>query len=393
MRRIAANYIFPVSRSPIKNGIVEVDSSGKVLDIIEPQGSFQESRNVEFYNGVIAPGFVNTHCHLELSEHKNKFLKGERLPNFLQTIFNLKQSETSQVTYKSIELYDTLMSKNGIVAVGDICNTLYTLETKQKSKIAYYNLIEAIGVNDSQNIFDRNYELKKSFVSKGLLASIVPHAPYSVSSELFSLIKMEAEKGKGVISIHNQETESENEMFKSKSGELIEKLSSLGVDYSKWKATGYNSLQSIKDDLPKNNNILFIHNTYSSEDDLKTITSDFKNAFLCLCPKSNLYIENTLPNISLFKKYPNRVTLGTDSLTSNDTLSILEEMKVLTKEFPNIDFNILLQWATINGAKALKFENTLGAIEKGKAPGLNLITNFDFENMSLKEESQVKVLV
>lgn len=392
MRRIAANYIYPVTQEPIKNGIVEVDESGKILNIIDSKGEFRESRNLEFYNGVIVPGFVNSHSHLELSEHKNKLSQGEKLHNFLEAVFNLKKQDTNDLTYKSIELYDDLMQRAGIVAVGDVCNTNKTIQQKVKSKILYYNFIEAIGLGDAEMILEKNIDLKKEFSKQNLISAIVPHAPYSVSNPLFMLIKNVAEKDNSVLSIHNQETQAEDEMFKTKSGKLIEKLIDLGVDYSNWQATGKSSLESLIGFLPSENNILFVHNTYSTKKDLEVLTSGFKNAYLCLCPKSNLYIENKLPDISLFFKYSDKVVIGTDSLASNNTLSVLEEMKVLSKNFSEIIFNQLLQWATINGAKALKFDNKIGSIEVGKTPGLNLITDFDFAKMMIKEESAVKVL-
>ena len=90
---------------------------------------------------------------------------------------------------------------------------------------------------------------------------------------------------------------------------------------------------------------------------------------------------------------PDNVTLGTDSLASNSTLSILEEMKVIVKSFGGISFDELLKWGTLNGAKALQTEDRFGSIEKGKIPGLNLISDFDFENMQLTEKSKVRVLV
>ncbi len=119
----------------------------------------------------------------------------------------------------------------------------------------------------------------------------------------------------------------------------------------------------------------------------------FRHAYWCLCPNSNLYIENKLPNINLFSLYSERVTIGTDSLASNTTLSILEEMKTIMRNYEDIDFTELIKWGTLNGAKALKMDDKLGSIEVGKTPGLNLISNFDFNKMQISENSEIKVLV
>lgn len=393
MRRLSANYIYRFDGFPLKNGIIETDDDGKIINIIDTQGELKESRNLEFYNGVIVPGFVNTHCHLELSELKNKIPEKERLPEFIGRIANHKKNTKSDVIIKSIDLQDTLMQMNGIVAVGDICNTNKTIQTKLKSKIYYHNFIEAIGLsNNAKEIFKKNIELSEEFSKNKLKNSIVPHASYSVSAELLGLIKNFAEKNNSILSIHNQETISENEMFISKSGELFNKLKTMVDDFNSWEASGKSSLQTIIEFLPTNNNILFVHNTYSSSEDLQIVNNKLTNSYLCLCPRSNLYIEGSIPNIKLFLKYPEKVTLGTDSLASNSELSILKEMKVLQEECKNLSFDILLKWGTLNGARALNIEEKFGSIKIGKTPGLNLITNFDFEKMKITNKSEVKVL-
>jgi len=393
MRRFSANYIYTVNSLPLKNGIVEVGDNGEIKNIIDTKGKLTESRNLEFYNGVITPGFINTHCHLELSEHKSKITQGSGLHNFLEKVFELKKESKSEETFNSIKLYDEFMKQNGIVAVGDICNTDKTIDVKKKSKIYYHNFIEALGLGDAGKIMRVNQDLLNAFVENELNGSIVPHAPYSVSKSLFKSITKEAEKNKSVVSIHNQETVSENELFTSKSGLLYNKLTSLGVDFSNWETTGKNSVVSIIDGLPKNNNILFVHNTYSTKKDVELVNDSCKYAYWCLCPLSNLFIENKLPDLEIFYTLNDRVTIGTDSLASNTTLSILEEMKAIVKNLKKIEFEKIIKWVTLNGAKALKIDNTFGSIEVGKSPGLNLISNFDFEKMQITENSQIKVLI
>ena len=135
MRRLSANYIYPINKPPLKNGIVEISDDGKVQAIIDTKGELKESRNLEFYNGVITPGFVNTHCHLELSGLRGKLKQNAGLPNFLKEIINYRKQGSSKDSFKAIELYDGLMRQNGIVAVGDISNTDLTITTKIKSEI------------------------------------------------------------------------------------------------------------------------------------------------------------------------------------------------------------------------------------------------------------------
>jgi cytosine/adenosine deaminase-related metal-dependent hydrolase len=394
MRRISANYIYPVYRSPLKNGIVEIDDKGQILNIIDTKGELKESRSLEFYNGIITPGFVNTHCHLELSELKGEIEQHIGLSNFVSDIVSYKRKRERNNTIKSIELHDSLMREKGIVAVGDISNTEITKTVKKNSPIYYHTFVEAMGLGKNfKEAFEIYKNILDNFEEDGLKASLVPHAPYSVSKELFQKIKDLSESRDSILSIHNQESEAEKQMFEDKTGDLVNLFKNIGVDLKEWTPTGKNSLESIIDWLPESNNILFIHNTYSKKSDIELVSRKLKNAYWCLCPLSNLYIENKLPDLNLFTDLTDNVTLGTDSLASNTTLSILDEMKVIIKNYKNINFENLLSWGTLNGAKALKINDKFGSIEEGKSPGLNLISNFDFEKMNISEKSEVKVLV
>ncbi|RYF81051.1 MAG: hypothetical protein EON98_12840, partial [Chitinophagaceae bacterium] len=99
--------------------------------------------------------------------------------------------------------------------------------------------------------------------------------------------------------------------------------------------------------------------------------------FFCLCVNANQYIEGVMPPVELFRKNGCRIVLGTDSLASNWSLSILDEMKTIRKHFPAIPLEEMLQWATINGANALGFDETLGSFENGKRPGVILLDGED----------------
>ena len=132
--------------------------------------------------------------------------------------------------------------------------------------------------------------------------------------------------------------------------------------------------------LPVNNKLQLVHNTFTNQDDIFFATNYNQNLFWCFCVNANLYIENKVPNVNLFTQNNCTITLGTDSYASNWSLSIFDEIKTLHKHFPQIEWNDLLTYATLNGAKFLGVENKFGSIEKGKTPGLNLIS-VDFNSV------------
>jgi cytosine/adenosine deaminase-related metal-dependent hydrolase len=134
-----------------------------------------------------------------------------------------------------------------------------------------------------------------------------------------------------------------------------------------------------------------VHNTYTSLKDIYFTKRFNRKLHWCFCPSANLYIENRFPTFEFFKYTDYPITLGTDSLASNQKLCILTEMKLIQKNFEDVSFEELLKWATINGAKFLGFQNELGSIANGKTPGLNLITNMKYGRLT--DKSTVRKLI
>jgi len=392
LRKISAHYIFPGKGNPLKKGVVVVNSEGEIIDLIDTQGNLQESEKLEFYNGIIAPGFVNAHTHLELSHLKGKINQHTGLAGFIRNIGQLRHPEISK---EAIIDADSRMQSNGIVAAGDISNSGITFLYKAKSKIRYYTFIEIFGIQnhiarERMNFGAGLLEMLKTYQLAGTL---VPHAPYSISNTLWQLLSQFTAENGLKWSIHNQESDEENQLFLNKTGKISNFLAAISDEFDGWEAPGITSLKYCKRFYKNIPFTLLVHNTFISASDLDAI-SDLKDKIcLVLCPKANLYIENVLPDIEMLSKSGFRISLGTDSLASNTDLSILEEMKVIQQYFPAIPLKTLLEWGTINGALALDFENELGSIEINKKPGLNLLTNINFNEMKLTSHSEVKVLI
>ena len=395
MRKIAANYVCPIVSEPLLNGTLILDDDGKVIDLVEGAAGFKEHENVEFYNGLIVPGFVNAHCHLELSYLRGKIPQKTRLPGFLKHFVNMRSNDPETIIAPAQEAHSKMRS-SGIVAIGDITNTPHTLSIKENHGIFYHSFVEIWGNDPVQaaGILSKGLELLEHCKS-GLkqTASLALHSTYTVSETLFSEVLSYCKGRKNTISIHNQETASENELFTSNSGELKEILEYLGDDLSGFKTGNDSALVATIKKLPPEQKILLIHNTFSTEDDIQKAEEIHHSLYWVLCPRANLYIEDRIPDIPVFMGQNIDLALGTDSLASNDKLSILEEMKTISNHYPAIGLNKLLRWGTLNGAKALGLEYLIGSFEKGKKPGVNLIENIDFDRMALRENSSVKVLV
>lgn len=391
MRRIAATYVFPIASQPIKYGIVELDESGTIRSIIDPKGNLKETENLEYYNGILVPGFVNAHCHIELSYLKGILNGGEGLVSFIKQILSKRTSLPSNLE-QIIENADAEMWAEGIVAVGDITNDDFSIKAKRKSKIWYHSMVEVFDRDPSKalEVFNAGLNLFEQYKSAGLDCSMVAHAPYTMSDELLQLLQ---NHNSIIYSIHNQETLSENELFETKSGAIYELLKGFGPAMADFKPTGQSSLRSIYKFLPKQGNILLVHNIFTKQVDIDAIRNILPRTYWVLCPNSNIIIENQLPDIELFMKNDLTLAIGTDSYSSNSQLSIISELQVIQKHYPQISLNTLLKWATLHGAKALNISEKFGSFEIGKRPGVNLITGIDFEKMAFTPTPQVKSLV
>ena len=206
MRKITADYIYPVCSEPLKNGVIIINDAGLILDVM-PCLDMDISSEVEYYEGIICPGFINTHCHLELSFFKGLLEEHTGLDVFIRDILALKRPDLDFI-HQSIKDAEDEMLKNGIVAVGDISNGNTTYPQKAKRNLKYHTFIElfAFDPKKSKDAFDSGVHLFNEY-PEGLSRSITPHAPYSVSDELFKLIYDFTVMSDAILSIHNQECE------------------------------------------------------------------------------------------------------------------------------------------------------------------------------------------
>ncbi|HLY69399.1 MAG TPA: amidohydrolase family protein [Puia sp.] len=391
--KFKADYLFTGEQMLNKDFVLITNEMGVVENIIP---SSEAGSGVQVLEGILSPGFINCHCHLELSHLKNLIPEKTGLVDFVYKVVTHRQAD-EEIILDAIARAEDEMIENGIVAVGDICNNTDSFLQKQKQRIAYYNFIEVSGW--LPGIAEARFEKSKSYFdmfsqissSKNQL-SMVPHAPYSVSDELWQLIQPFFSQK--TATIHNQETAFEDEFFFSGTGDFLRMFAAMNIDNRFFKPTGKSSLQSYLYKLGNAKNVLFVHNTFTKRQDIQFVKKQWNNnpaAFYCICANANIYIENSLAPIELLISENLNIVLGTDSLASNHSLSILDEMKTIIRHFPKISHVQLLQWATINGAKALQVSSTLGSFEAGKTPGVILIKNND--DQRLTQQSSITTIV
>lgn len=385
MRKITADYIYPITSEPIKDGVLIINENNKIVEVSSRDRL--PTTDLEMYKGVITPGFINTHCHLELSHMKGKVDTGTSLIPFISSVVQFRDIPQEEIL-AAIQAADEEMYEAGIVAVGDISNKADTAAQKTKSPIHYYTFVECFDFLQEDwaaNTYQQYKEVYQAHSKEqGNKKSYVPHAPYSVSKKLFQLIN-QANPDDCTVSLHNQETPDENQFFLEKKGGFLDFYKNFDISIADFQATGTPSINYALDYMNAKCKTLLVHNTMSNKVDIALAHQWNPNCYWATCPNANLYIENRLPNYQHFLDTHAKVTIGTDSLTSNWQLSILEEMKTIQKYQSYVPFQTLLQWATLNGAEALGYEQQLGSLEVGKTPGLVLL---DLEGEVLKKDTQ-----
>ena len=378
-QKFRADQLFDGYRLLDDQYVLITSEEGVVEDIVHKN---EAGDDVQVFTGIVSPGFINCHCHLELSHLKGKIHEKMGLIEFISQVMKERHFNEPEIL-EAIDKAEEEMIRVGIVAIGDICNTKFSLTQKAKGRIWYHNFIEATGFipqlaeqrfNHAVEIFNA-YENLYSNPGAAIAIganSIVPHAPYSVSNEL--LEKIIHFPGNHLMTIHNQEAAAENELFLHKQGEFLNFYKNFNIDSLFFSSSGKSSLQTYLPKFLPDQHVILVHNVHTSDEDLSFCqqSSGICQLYWCLCPNANMYITGQLPGIELFIQHNSTIVLGTDSLASNHQLSITAEMRTIQNHFPKIKTEQLLKWATINGAKALRMDNSLGSFEKGKKPGVVL---------------------
>ena len=378
MKRIAAEYLYTLEDAePIRGGYVEYAEDGTILATGVSENPSQEPC---FLTGAVVPGFVNAHCHVELSSMKGLFRKGSGMAGFIDQINALRDTKTRAEKIADIQYWMDRMYAEGVSAMADISNGSDSFAIKAAHPMYTRSFLEVFGTEpeDCGDVMDSVLQLKAVADGFGLDAAPTPHACYTMSPELLTAASREGLKS-GFLSYHSEESDEEEQMIRSGSGPMWDNRKEAGM--STPPVTGQSSLLYFLDRLqaahpaPFDEHILLVHEVCMDQEGIDAVKSVMRHPFVALCPLSNIFIHNALPPVRLMMDSGLKVTIGTDSLSSNDTLSMVKEMYCLQENFPFLRLGTLLEWACRNGAEFLGKEDVYGSIAPGKRPGLVYISS------------------
>jgi cytosine/adenosine deaminase-related metal-dependent hydrolase len=388
-RKLSAPRILTGKRF-LEGNVLITTETGRVIDLVNKD---EAGEDLEDFEGILCPGFVNAHCHTELSHMKGAIPRNTGMVSFLMQVMFDRQAGENGKQAAMIQAIEQMFA-GGIVAVGDICNTSDSVAAKAATQqVFFHNFIEASGFVPSTALtrFDQAVKTREKFLHyfPASQSSITPHAAYSVSQKLMQLI---TDHAPALLSIHNQESQAEEDFIRNKMGEMLRLYDAIGIDLGFFEPAAMSSLQYMLSLVPESTSILLVHNCYTIEGDIEWLNRNgfAERVHFCICPNANQYIGNPLPSITILQESGYPICVGTDSLASNDQLSILAELQTLQLHFPFLSTAELLQWATYNGALALGIAGEFGSFTKGSKPGvLQIILP---ENDSLRDAPVTRIL-
>lgn len=390
--RVTAEYIYtsgPVG--VIRNGYVEYDETdGTILGVGEC------APGEEVTPGALTPGFVNGHCHIELSHLHGKFRKGTGMAGFIDQINELRDWAGRDEKVRLTKLWMDKMWAAGVSAMADISNDDSSFEVKKSHDMYTRTFLEVFGSEPHmcEGVMADVTALNATADQAGIDAAPTPHSCYTMSPDLLSA-SAAAGLAKGFLSYHSQESQEEEDLLRTGSGAMYENRKRSGM--STPPVTGESSLKYFIQRLaaatpaPYNQHILLVHNVCLSQEDIEAAKEVMNNVYWTVCPLSNIFIHNALPPIPLMRANGLDIMLGTDSLSSNDDLDMVKEMVCLHKNFPEVPMSEILTWATLNGARFLKKDGIMGSLEAGKKPGIVRISNIDGDGYVTVESSSERI--
>ena len=392
IRRIAASYVYTLDAGTIKNGFVEYDDAdGTIISTGEC------SEGDDIISGALVPGFVNAHCHVELSHLHGKFRKGTGMAGFIDQINELRDWAGRETKIELTRRWMDKMWNDGVSAMADISNDDSSFEVKKSHPLYTRTFLEVFGSEPEmcEGVMSDVMKLNETASAYGIDAAPTPHSCYTMSPQLLSA-SAAAGLESGFLSYHSQESQEEEDLLMTGTGAMYENRKRSGM--STPPVTGESSLKYFLDRLaaacpaPYDQNILLVHNVCLKQDDIDALKKVMKNPYFAICPLSNIFIHNALPPVELMRKNGLAIAVGTDSLSSNDDLDMVKELACLHEAFPEVPMSEMLEWACLNGARFLGKEDELGCFAPGKRPGIVLVKDIDQDGFVTAESRSSRII-
>lgn len=351
-----AGWIVADPQTIISDGVIVVEND-RIIAVEKGQGKTSADQVVDHGPGALIPAWVNAHTHLELTVLKDKTRQDAGFLNWVQSLIELRETISEKTLLDAAADAIERLVENGTGLIGEISTFGLTCDIFQKSAIAGICFIEYLGP-----IFTAPAGNCGSTGERRV--SVAGHAPHTTTAEVLLQLKEYSRKNKCLFAIHLAESSEEQDFITSGEGRWSAFLQSRGIDPKQWKTVGdspvrYCDRLGIIDDQT-----LAVHLVFADAADIRLLAD--RGSRLCLCPRSNMQLHGQLPDLPRILSAGLCPALGTDSLASNETLDMQDEISFTACHFPGVSPAQILAMATAYGADALGFGDCFGRLQPGK---------------------------
>lgn len=389
MHALFAPWVVPVEQPVIDNGAVVI-RQGVIVDVGSSEyirQRFPNAVRVEL-EGVLMPGLVNGHTHLELSHLAggSELHEGELFVDWVESLIARRGQENSEQEIASAS--DSALAKqylSGVVLLGDIANSRYDGSEQPDDCRAYPTVVRMLEfLAPTRQACDLVTQAIDT-LQQGVVATA--HAPYSTSPHIIQALKKRSRELGHPFSIHVAESGDEVEFIRKNLGpfrNFLEKRNSWDgtLDFGPLHSDG--TVEYLNKLGVLDTKTLLVHCIHVSDRELEIIADSGAN--ICLCPGSNEFLKVGRAPVEKMVNMDILPALGTDSLASNTSLDMWREMQLLAVNNSGLSCDTILAMATRGGARALQRGNDYGALGRGKSADFIHVNSKHLKKCRTREE-------
>ena len=367
MKAYRAAWVCPIDQPPLRDAVIEVEDH--IIRSVTPGSRLPAPGSRDLGNVVLMPGLINAHTHLELSWMRGRVPPASKFTDWVKTLFAARGRPDGTMTAEQVaaiaEAIDEVKA-SGTVAVGDISNSLTSAEPMRRAGLDGVIFHELLGFKERDGaLVSSTSAMRSAAIEAGSRVSVVPHAPYSTSLELFGAIRKAVDAGDcSIMSVHLGESPEEVEFLEKGTGPWRTMLQLIGAWRDDWQAPACDPVQYLDRHGLIDDRTLVVHGVQFTDRALARLAGI--GATLVTCPRSNQWVGVGYPPIERFYNSGVKVAVGTDSLASVEDLNLFSELKTMRYVAPGVPAGKILESATLTGARALGLADQLGSLTPGK---------------------------
>jgi cytosine/adenosine deaminase-related metal-dependent hydrolase len=369
MEILTTSWVLPVVRPPLRDGRVAVQDGrvawvGRAGDPGEPDAPLRD-----LGPGVLLPGLVNAHVHLELSHLAGRVPFGGGFVPWIESVVGSRGRFTDEDVRGAAGAAIRFLEERGTVAVGDVSNGLAHLDLLAASRLSGVVFLELLGWDPEKadaalGWAEERLATAAPTLRPGLDARLAAHAPHSVSAVLLRLL---VERG-GPRAIHLAESPDEAAFLRSGDGAWAGFLARRGLGHVAFAPPGLTPVRYADGLGALHSRLVAAHAVQVDAADREVLAQ--RGVHVVVCPRSNRNLGVGTADVPALLAAGVRLALGTDSLASVDSLDVLEDAVLLRRSFPRLDPAAIVRLATLGGAEALGVGGGLGTIAPGRRAAL-----------------------